>query len=222
MKKLAGLFIVFLPWKLKRFLLVKFWKYEIHPTARIGFAYVYPRKLKMDKGSKIAHLTIAIHLDLVELGENSSIGRSNWITGFPSSTTSKHFQHQNDRKCELLIGRESSITKKHHIDCTNQIRIGKFTTVAGYDSQFLSHSINIFENIQDSFPISIGDYCFVGTNCVILGGAVLPSRSVLGAKSVLNKKYDEEYVLYAGAPAKKIKAIDHEAKYFHRPTGFVY
>lgn len=218
MKKILSILLVVLPWKLKRFLLVKIWKYEIDPTARIGLAYVFPRYLKMGQGCRIQHFTVAIHLDGIIMGENSSINRSNWITGFPTKSKSKHFQHQKDRSSQLILGKESSITKHHHIDCTSEIRIGDFTTIAGYYSQFLTHSVNVHECIQESSPIIIGDYCFVGTNSTILGGASLPSYSVLGAKSLLNKKYTEEYMLYGGVSAKPLKPIDKSAKYFHRDT----
>ena len=221
MKKILSLIIVVLPWKLKRFLLIKIWKYDIDPTAKIGLAYVYPKHLKMNAGSKIAHFTIAINLDEIFMDTNSSINRSNWITGFPSNSKSKHFKHQQNRISKLSFGKESSITKKHHLDCTSEISIGNFTTIAGYDTQFLTHSVNIHECIQDSHPVNIGDYCFVGTNCVILGGASLPSFSVLGAKSLLNKKFTHQYMLYGGVNAKALKPIDKSAKYFHRDTRII-
>jgi acetyltransferase-like isoleucine patch superfamily enzyme len=116
----------------------------------------------------------------------------------------------------------SAITKNHHIDCTNLIEIGKFSTIAGYQSQLLTHSINILENIQGSAPIKIGAYTFVGTNVTILGGAVLPNYSVLGAKSLLNKKHTQEWMLYGGVPAQPLKEIPKDAKYFHRVDGYVY
>ncbi|MBA6315447.1 acyltransferase [Cellulophaga baltica] len=221
MKKILNILIIPMPWKIKRFLLVKFWKYQIHPTAKIGLAYIFPNNLIMEKGSRINHFTVAINLDTIVLKENSSINRSNWITGFPQKSGSKHFQHQLDRKSQLIVGKESSITKNHHLDCTNIIEIGNFTTIAGYSTQFLTHSVDIYKNIQDSSPIKIGDYCFVGTNCVILGGSTLPSFSVLGAKSLLNKSFTNEHMLYAGVSAKPIKSIDTAAKYFHRKSGFI-
>jgi acetyltransferase-like isoleucine patch superfamily enzyme/GT2 family glycosyltransferase len=213
--------MLFLPWKIRRFLLIKIYKYEIHPTAHIGLAWVYPQHLIMKENSKIGHFTVAIHLDSIEIGENSSIGRSNWITGFPTGTSSKHFSHQADRKSELLIGKHSAITKKHHLDCTNRIKIGNYVTVAGYDSQFLTHSINVHKNRQDSAPILISDWCFVSTRVVVLGGSTLPANSVLAAGAVLNKAYSDEWNLYGGVPAKPIKNIPQESKYFHREKGFV-
>ena len=177
--------------------------------------------LVMEEGAIIDTFNVAINLDKITMKANSSIGRSNWITGFPTKTNSKHFAHQSDRRSELIIGEFSAITKKHHIDCTNLITIGAFATIAGYQSQLLTHSIDIYENHQNSKPIYIGDYTFIGTNAVILGGAKLPSNSVLGAKSLLNKSFEEEYMLYAGVPAKPTSKISTDAKYFKRPIGFV-
>lgn len=218
---LLKIITILLPWPLKRFMLVQFFQYEIHPTARIGLSWIYPKKLIMDANSHIGPFNVAVHLDLISIGKYSGIVRSNWITGFPTNTKSKHFSHQKRRESNLIIGQHSAITKKHHIDCTNVIQIGNFVTVAGYSSQLLTHSINIEMNIQDSNPISIGDYCFVGTSSTILGGSTLPSFCVLGANSLLNKSFIIPYRLYGGNPAKEIKELSKNFKYFNREVGFV-
>ena len=212
----------FTPWVLKRILLTKWFGYSLHPDARIGLAWVFPKHLTMAAGARIDHFTIAIHLDEIKMDQNSIIGRSNWITGLSTKSQSPHFNHQSNRRAELIIGEASAITKNHHIDCTDLIHIGKFTTIAGYNSQFLTHSIDIMESRQHSAPIYIGDYAFVGTNVVVLGGSRLPDYSVLGAKSLLNKDYSKDWTLYGGVPAKELQEISKEAKYFSRTEGFVY
>lgn len=212
----------FFPWFLRRRILNKCFGYNIHPNARIGFAWVFPKELILAADSKIDHFNVAIHLNKIELGAKATISRGNWITGFPKNTDSHHFKHQPDRKAELILGEASNITKNHHFDCTSHIHIGRFTTIAGYQSQFLTHSVDVYENRQDSNPILIGDYSFVGTNVVVLGGSTLPSHSVLGAKSLLNKQFSEEWILYGGIPAKKISEIPKTAKYFSREEGYVY
>ena len=55
----------------------------------------------------------------------------------------------------------------------------------------MTHSIDLAAGRQASAPVVIGEYGFVGTNCVLLGGSVLPERCVLGAKSLLNKAWTE-------------------------------
>ena len=222
LKLIFKIILIFLPWKLKRIFLIKIFNYSLDSTSYIGLSWIYPNHLTLKKKSKIGHLNIAIYLDKICINKYSTISRGNWITGFPTKTNSKHFNHQINRKSELILGEHSAITKKHHIDCTSTVSIGNFTTIAGYRSQILTHSINIIENRQDSESITIGDYCFVGTSSIILGGAELPSFSVLGANSLLNKKLSEEYSLYGGVPAKFISKISQEAKYFTRTEGFVY
>lgn len=222
MKKILNALIVILPWILKRRLLILFYNYKLHPSSHIGYSWIFPDHLIMESNSIIGHFNVAIHLNKIHLQNHAKIGRGNWITGFSLNKKSKHFNHQPDRTPELIVGEHSAITKNHHIDCTHQIKIGRFTTIAGYQSQILTHSINIEENRQDSSPIFIGDYCFVSTNVVILGGAYLPSYSVLGAKSLLNKKFDDTHFLYGGVPAKSIISLNVNSKYFKRTEGFVY
>lgn len=213
--------IVPLPWPIKRWLLQRFFGFELAPSARIGLAWVYPRQLRMGSGARIASFTVAVNLDAIEMGTSASIGRSNWITGFPTGTDSPHFAHQSERYAELLLGDHAAITKHHHIDCTNRITIGAFTTIAGYSSQLLSHAIDLQHNRQHSEPILIGSHCFLGSNCVILGGSRLPDHSVLGALSLLNKSHHDPWGLYAGQPAQWRKQIDREAAYFSRQRGYV-
>lgn len=213
--------IALLPWSLKRPLLQRLFGFQLAPSARIGLAWIYPRQLRMASGSSISALTVAVNLDALELGEQATIGRSNWITGFPTGAASPHFAHQPSRRAELLLGAHAAITKHHHIDATNRITIGPFTTIAGYHSQLISHSIDLQHNRQHSEPITIGAYGFVGSNCVILGGSMLPDHSVLGALSLLNKPLTEPWNLYAGQPARLIKPIDQSADYFSRCDGYV-
>jgi acetyltransferase-like isoleucine patch superfamily enzyme len=211
-----------LPWPLRRRALERLFGFQIHPSARIGWAWIFPRTLVMAAGATIDHFTVAINLDHIEMGTKASIGRNNWITGFSTKEASAHFQHQPERRAELHLGEAAAITKNHHLDCTHIIEVGAFATIAGYQSQFLTHAINLAENRQDSAPIFIGAYTFVATNVVVLGGSVLPAHSVLGAKSLLNKIYTAEWTLYGGVPARPLKAISADAKYFTRLNGFVY
>jgi acetyltransferase-like isoleucine patch superfamily enzyme len=70
--------------------------------------------------------------------------------------------------------------------------------------------------------VRIGERCFVGTNCVILGGSVLPDFCVLGAKSLLNKALTETHTLYGGVPAREVQKLAPDSAYFHRSQGFVF
>ena len=221
MSALLRLLLVLLPWSLRRPLLVRCYGYRLHSGSRVGLAWVFPRELVLERGARIGHLTVVKGLERLTLGEQASIGRLNWISAFPRGTGSRHFAHLPHRKPELLVGEHAAITHRHIIDCTERVIVGRFATVAGYRSQILTHSIDFERCRQHAEPVSIGDYCFVGTACTILGGAALPSHSVLGAHSMLNKAYAEPYRLYGGVPAAPVRELGRGVEYFRREQGFV-
>lgn len=209
-----------LPWPLRRLVWNSCYRFEIHRTARIGLSWIRPKSLLMGPGSSIDHFNVIKGLSNVVLGECAMIGRLNWISAFPLDDVT-HFAGDVSRDPSLRVGSHSAITHRHIIDCTSLISVGEFSTIAGYRSQFLTHSIDISSSEQRSYPIEIGNFTFVGTNVVLLGGARLPARSVLGAGSVLSKCYEDECMLYGGVPARPIKELDSASAYFHRVRGFV-
>jgi acetyltransferase-like isoleucine patch superfamily enzyme len=221
MKQLVMFLSILLPWELRRALLEKQFGFSIHPTSRIGLAWILPRRLIMEEHSRIGHFTLCKNIDLLHLGAHAVIGQLNWITGFPSGP-GRHFSHQTDRRPELIVEAHAGISSRHLIDCTARIRIGAFATVGGFRSQLLTHSIDLAASRQAAEPIDIGEYSFIGSNTVVLGGAALPHHSVLGAQSLLNKKWEQSYQLYGGVPAKPLKELSPEMEYFRRTEGFVW
>lgn len=210
-----------LPWSLRRRFLEKRFGYSLHPTSRIGLAWVFPQRLVMEAHATIGDLTVCKNIALLQLGEHATIGRGNWITGFPLGP-SRHFAHETERRPELIVGAHSAITHRHLIDCTNSVTVGSFTTFAGFRSQILTHTIDLAANRQSSAPVRIGDRCFVGTDSVLLGGSVLPDFCVLGAKSLLNKAQTQTHTLYGGVPARPLQELPRDLAYFERSEGFVY
>src|SRR5271167_4410310 len=139
MRSLLYLLATLLPWPLRRRVLAMVFGYKLDPKSRIGLAWVMPEELIMDRGSSIGALTVCKGVRLLHLKQNASIGRGNWITGYPASDC-KHFAHQPDRRPELVLGEDSAITNRHILDCTNSVTIGAFSTFAGFRSQVLTHS----------------------------------------------------------------------------------
>ncbi len=215
MKKIINFLVVLFPWKVRRFILIRFYHYQIHPTARIGLSYIYPKHLIMEEGAYIGHLNVAIHLELIHMEKDCTISQKNWITGFPLDNKT-NFQDFPNRKPYLIMKKDSAITKQHLVDCTDTVMIGELTSVGGYGTQILSHSTSLQMNKQSCAPITIGHHCFVGTRSIILPGSILPNHSVLGAGAVLKKQFTEEYALYGGVPAKFIKKMDETYAFFSR------
>lgn len=220
MKLIFRILVCLCPWELKRRLLARFWGYDLHPTARIGFAYIYPEKMRMGAASRIGHLTVVVRLRELDMGVHSLIGRLNWISAYPLGGKDFFTQDKN-RYPSLRVGDHAAITNRHLIDCTDTVTVGRFSTMAGFRSQILTHSIDLMNCRQASGPVLIGEYCFVGTGCILLAGSVLPDRCVLGAGSTLTRAYNETHTLYAGLPAISKKRLSPDAKYFTREKGYV-
>ena len=221
MKLFLQLILILFPWKIRRSFLSKIYGYKIHPSAKIGMSLIFPKSLNMAPHSRIHHFVICKNIDRLTLASDSGIATMTYITGFRSDD-SKYFKHNPNRRCELILGKSAGITSRHFIDCNGGVYIGDFTTVAGIRSQLLTHSINVYNNTQQTKPIHIGKYCFIGTGCILLPGTRLPDYSILGAGAVLTKTYTKGGMLYAGNPASPIKKINtHEVKYFHRKSHVV-
>lgn len=215
-----SLITVLLPWPIRRAILNWCLGYKIHPTSRIGLSWVFPRRLIMEENSRIGHLTVCKGLSLVHLKSDAAIGNLNWITGFPEGD-SRFFEQEIDRKPALVLSEHAAITHRHLFDCTDSVLVGAFTTIAGYHSKVLTHTIDLLENRQSCKPVSIGSYCFLGTNSILLSGSRLPDYSVLAAGAVLTDSFPEGHSLYAGVPARPIKKLSEDLAYFKRESGLV-
>jgi acetyltransferase-like isoleucine patch superfamily enzyme len=210
-------FSLVLPWGLRRRLLNRAFGFEIDPEARIGLSWTFPRKLVMGPGSRIGHLTMMRSLEEVRMGPYALIGDMNWITdnlaGFEGPVDAEHIGGR--RPC-LELGEFAVITARHYFDCSDAIEIGDRTSIGGLRSQFMAHSFDFDEMVQDCAPIRIGRNSFVGTGCLLLGGSALPDNALLAAGSVLVNEQTEQFALYAGSPATKKRQCDPEMGFFHR------
>lgn len=213
-----------LPWNIRRFLLKKIYHFEFSSGAKIGFSIILAKKMKMGQNSSIGHFTICKKIDYLEIGDNSGLGNNNRITGFsvesPIVRQHGHFSHIKDRKCEFVIGNNVGITSNHYFDCNGGIYIGDFVQIAGLDSIFMTHSIDLKASRQDAESIHIGSYTFVGARVTILKGSSIGKNCIVGAGAVVGKKFDLDYRLIGGVPAHYIKSVEGY-KFFERKEGFV-
>jgi acetyltransferase-like isoleucine patch superfamily enzyme len=120
------------------------------------------------------------------------------------------------------MGPHSAITSRHYIDCVESVTIGAYATVAGIRSQFFTHSLDIEKSQQSAQPITIGAYTMIGTGSTLLPGTSVPDCAVLGAGSVVTGRLTESLYLYAGVPAKPIRQLPADLKYFTRTDGHIY
>lgn len=108
---------------------------------------------------------------------------------------------------ELIFGENIKITAETSIVSLMKIEFGKDCLLSWdiliMDDDF--HSIVNKENgryFPRSKPIYIGDNVWIGCNTTILKGSLIPEHCIIGANSVVNKKLENSFSLYAGNPLK--------------------
>ena len=117
----------------------------------------------------------------------------------------------------LDLGDNVYINNKVYIQCSEKgsVKIGHCVTLS-YDCVILTsgvETINYPRNCmvrgrKHSFGrVLIGDGVWLGARSVVLPGVTIADKIVVGAGSVVTKNLDKEGWLYAGVPAKPIKAL---------------
>ncbi|MBJ7457942.1 MAG: hypothetical protein JHD02_02010 [Thermoleophilaceae bacterium] len=211
---------LFLSGERRQKILRRMFGHEVHPTARIGLSFIAVEHLYMAEDSGIASLTLIRGLRECLLHEEVDIGRFNWITAIPLSDT-QFFQQVEGRDPSLEIKFGSVILHRHIVDCNAKVTIGELSGIAGYRSTVLTHGVDIRSNSQTAKPVTIGNRTMVASNCVLLGGAVVPDYSVVAAGSTVRAAH-EEPGLYSGVPAKRVADLPQDAAFFHRTTKMIY
>jgi acetyltransferase-like isoleucine patch superfamily enzyme len=219
LKKLLLVALIPFPSKIKILVFRQVLGFDVASDARIGFSFVLCQHLVMGSGAAIGHMNVIKGNITLRMERKASIGQFNWITS--GNADPRYFQGF-DRRSELNLGEESSITSRHMLDCTDRIEIGRFTTLAGYRSTLLTHGIDYRTAKQTCRPIEIGNLCLVGSNVVVLMGVKVADRTVVGAGSIMASSAEEELGLWGGAPARRVRDLTGGEAYFTRPSGHVY
>jgi len=89
----------------------------------------------------------------------------------------------------------------HHV----YIAPGVCTTTANHD--IIDPGIG-----QPIEPITIGDYCWIGANAVILPGVTLGPHTIVGAGAIVTHSFPEGHMVITGNPARKLKDIPQTSK----------
>jgi acetyltransferase-like isoleucine patch superfamily enzyme len=125
------------------------------------------------------------------------------------------------KPCSLFVEKDAVLTIGANsgfsgisIYCTSRIDIGSYVNIGGnvciWDTDFhpldhLERRVNNKAKIQ-SRPVTIADDVFIGANSIILKGANIGERSVIGAGSVVTKNIPPDEI-WAGNPARFIRKI---------------
>ena len=105
------------------------------------------------------------------------------------------------------------------IDATNGIKIGDFTNIGPGVGLISGNHDTIDNSIYTKHPpISIGAFCWLGMNAIILPGVVVGDFTTVAAGAVVTKSFPQGYCIIGGNPAKLIKLLDKTACEAHRKS----
>ncbi|MGH7534549.1 MAG: acyltransferase, partial [Gemmatimonadales bacterium] len=101
----------------------------------------------------------------------------------------------------LELGDGAIVVSGHRIDFTDRVSIGRNVIVGGRNSSLWTH------NRQETAPIVIGDFCYLGSEIRVAPGSSLPSECILALGSVLAGEITEPRTLVGGGPARVVRPL---------------
>lgn len=117
----------------------------------------------------------------------------------------------------IFIDDYAKINSYCHIGCINEVRIGKYTTIAercyitdhthGESTREHMKMHTYSRPLYSKGKVCIGDCVQIGEGCVIMAGVTIGEHSIVGANSVVTKDVPP-YSIVAGNPAKILKIFD--------------
>lgn len=192
------------PSRLKNAILRRF-GHRIAGSARIGPTIVLGvRRFEIAENVVISPGNAFKSLSYVRLDKHVLFGSWNWITAAPL------FQQVDPQAGTLIMEEGATLTSRHYLDATGTIVMKPYARIGGGRAYIQTHEPD-FDNFRIAAGrIEIGDHSLVGTCAVMLKGAVLPDRSVLGANSTMLAGDDRRPGLYVGSPAKWRREVTGE------------
>jgi carbonic anhydrase/acetyltransferase-like protein (isoleucine patch superfamily) len=210
--------VAILPGFLKKPLYRSLFGYRIGRGVRIGLVLLDAREVDLGDGTEIGHLNLVLRVGRLATGTRVRIGSLNIIRGGEEVRLGDYAEVMRlnvlnaipDHDCttspvsRLEIGAGAVIVSGHRVDFTDRVTIGRNVILGGRNSSLWTH------NRQQTAPIVIGDFCYVGSEVRLAPGARLPERSILALGSVLAGAIDIPGSLVGGVPAKVIRALTAE------------
>lgn len=145
------------------------------------------------------------------IGEKTTIKRSIYLDNvYEDENSVEDFSN-------LIIGDNCYIGDCVYFDLSDAVRIENNVVISAHAS-FVTHSdCNRSPYLKNIYPrqtskITVGEGSWVAIGSIVLSGSTVSSNSVLAANSLLRGKTDE-FSLYGGIPAVKLKDLRSDGKY---------
>jgi len=214
--RLAFLVLIgLLPSFLKRPLYRLFFGYRIGPGVKIGLSLLDCAEVDLGEGTEIGHFNLIVRVGAFVTGRQARVGFLNIIRGGERVSLGRYatvmrFNVLNaipDHDCTtspvstLELGDGAILVSAHRVDFTDRVKLGRNVIVGGRSSSFWTH------NRQQTAPITVGDFCYLGSEIRVAPGGQLPPRCILALGSVLSGTIVEEGSLVGGMPARVLRPL---------------
>jgi len=214
--RLVALGVVALfPGFIKRSLYRWLFGYRIAGGVRIGLSVLDAGVVHLAEGARIGHLNLITGIDQFTMGEHAHVDYLNIIRGgtrveLGRYATVMRFNVLNaipDHDCTtnpistLTLADGAMVVSGHRIDFTDSVALGRNVIVGGRSSSLWTH------NRQETAPIVIGDFCYLGSEIRIAPGGRLAAECILALGAVLTGEIRETGSLVGGVPAKVLRPL---------------
>jgi acetyltransferase-like isoleucine patch superfamily enzyme len=217
---MAHLALAFCPSFVKVPIYRRVFGFRIAKDARVGCSVLDVDHLELESGATIGHGNIFLRTERVSLGRKAAVDHANIIRGGTEVRLDDYarimrFNVLNsipDNDCEtitdprLRLGPGAVVVSGHRLDFTDRIDLGTNVIVAGRNSSLWTH------NRQQTMPITVGDFCYLGSEVRLGPGARLGAWSILAMGGVLVRPIQSDQVVVGGVPAKEIRPVTEDDK----------
>lgn len=210
-----------LPSSVAKPLLRVFFGYKIGKRVRIGFSIIDAAECEIGDDVSIGHLNVFTGVGKLSIGEHSRIGALNIFRGGDEVRIGRYCDILrlneinsipepdvvNETDPRFVLGDGSMIGASHKIDFTDRVEFGKCVILGGRNSSVWTH------NRQMTKPVVVGERTYLGSEIRIAPGSEVASRCIVGMGAVISGRFDNEYKLIGGVPAKEIKDLDEDGRF---------
>lgn len=189
------------------------YSYQLHQKIKMAFNLIYAAWIRREfksVGSYRVFSPLRLNgAEYIELGYNVILKGPLRLEAY-DEYKGQHFMPR------IYIGDNAVIQAYTHIGCINEVRIGKYSTVAErcfiIDHMHGESSLEHLKMHTYSRPlyskgkVCIGDCVQIGEGCVIMPGVTIGDHCIIGSNSVVTKDIPS-YSIAAGNPARVLKTF---------------
>lgn len=162
---------------------------------RVNSGMIVFNKIRMMAPNLMTTQTEIVNQGTIEFLGSGEIGTGNKIVTYFGSL--------------LRIGNCFKIQDQVNIGCMKNISIGNFTWVT-HRCQIFDSNYHYLVNLEDNSvknntcPILIGNYCWIGNSTTISGGAQIPDFTTVASNSLVNRTTNSipKFSIIGGTPAR--------------------